>query len=50
MVEVISPDIDGGDQPASDKLAGEFLFRFGGFLDLGFRRSDFDLGVRNAMT
>jgi hypothetical protein len=50
VVEIISPDIDGGDVPASDKLAGEFLFHFGGFLDQRFRRSDFDLGARNAMT
>jgi hypothetical protein len=49
-VEIISPDIDGGDTPAALKLSGEFLFHFGGFLDIRFRRSDFDLGARNAMT
>jgi hypothetical protein len=49
-VEIISPDIDGGDTPAALKLSGEFLFHFGGFLDIKFRRSDFDLGARNAMT
>lgn len=48
VVEIISPDIDGV-RPAAEKLAGEFLLHFGGFLDIRFRQSDFDLGARNAM-
>jgi hypothetical protein len=50
-VEIISPDIDPTDvRPASEKLAGEFLFHFGGFFDVSIRRSDFELGYRNATT
>jgi len=49
MVEVISPDIDENDRrPAAEKLAGEFLFHFGGFLEERYRQSDFALGYRNA--
>ena len=51
VVEIISPDIDPADhRPAAEKLAGEFLFHFGGFLDEDLRKSDFALGYRNAMT
>jgi hypothetical protein len=51
VVEIISPDLDPNDhRPASDKLAGEFLFHFGGFFDEQLRQSDFALGYRNAST
>ena len=47
-VEVVSPLLQAtaGQRPA-DLLAGLFLFHFGGFLDIKFRRSDFALGYRN---
>src|SRR5262249_4152061 len=49
VVEIISPDLDVDDhRPADEKLAGEFLFHFGGFFDVLFRQSDFALGYRNA--
>jgi hypothetical protein len=51
VVEIVSPDIDPADhRPAAEKLAGEFLFHFGGFFDERFRQNDFALGYRNAST
>jgi hypothetical protein len=51
VVEIISPDIDPSDHRAADaKLAGEFLFHFGGFFDVAFRENDFALGYHNALT
>jgi predicted acylesterase/phospholipase RssA len=49
LVEIISPAID-DPRPAAEQLAGEFLYHFGGFFDIEFRKSDFALGYRNAMT
>lgn len=47
-VDVVSPGIDPAvTEPASAQLAGAFLFHFGGFVDIRFRRSDFALGYRN---
>ena len=34
-------------QSPSSLLAGAFLFHFGGFIDIEFRKSDFALGYRN---
>jgi len=45
-VEVVTPDPSKGS--AASQLAGEFLFHFGGFFDVAFRRSDFALGFENA--
>src|ERR1035441_7414105 len=47
-VDVVSPGIGPAvTEPASAQLAGAFLFHFGGFVDIRFRRSDFALGYRN---
>jgi predicted acylesterase/phospholipase RssA len=43
-VDVVSPLILGRQEPVADLLAGEFLFAFGGFLDIRLRQSDFALG------
>ena len=47
-VEIVSPTLgaDPGQSPSS-LLAGAFLFHFGGFIDIEFRKSDFALGYRN---
>jgi len=47
-VEIVSPALgaDPGQSPSS-LLAGAFLFHFGGFIDIEFRKSDFALGYRN---
>jgi predicted acylesterase/phospholipase RssA len=47
-VDVVSPAIDPAvTEPASEQLAGAFLFHFGGFIDIRYRQSDFALGYRN---
>ena len=47
-VEVVSPLLQLKDgQTPGDVLAGEFLFHFGGFLDVRFRENDFALGYGN---
>jgi predicted acylesterase/phospholipase RssA len=47
-VEVVSPTIDPAvTEPPAAQLAGDFLFHFGGFLEVRFRQSDFALGYRN---
>jgi hypothetical protein len=43
-VDVVSPLILGRPEPVEDLLAGDFLFAFGGFLDIRLRKSDFGLG------
>lgn len=51
-VEVISPTVvvTTGARSANDKLAGETIFRFGGFLERRLRQSDFDLGYHSTLT
>ena len=49
-VEMVSPLLDGNDPPVSDRLAGDFLFHFGGFVDERFRRHDFLVGWANMRT
>ncbi len=49
-VEMVSPLIDGDSPPVSDRLAGDFLFHFGGFVDEEFRRHDFLVGWSNMRT
>jgi hypothetical protein len=50
-VEVISPDlVKLNPGPVNDRLAGEFLFRFGGLLDENLRQSDFDLGYLSTIS
>jgi len=49
-VEMVSPLIDGDSPPVGDRLAGDFLFHFGGFLDEEFRRHDFLVGWSNMRT
>jgi hypothetical protein len=50
-IDVICPAVDTTvDTSANEQLAGEFLFHFGGFLDVDLRKSDFALGYRNART
>jgi hypothetical protein len=47
-VEIVSPALGAGPgQSPSSLLAGAFLFHFGGFIDIEFRKSDFALGYRN---
>jgi hypothetical protein len=47
-VEIVSPALGAGPgQSPSSLLAGAFLFHFGGFIDIEFRKSDFALGFRN---
>jgi hypothetical protein len=47
-VEIVSPTIDPHvHKTPSEQLAGAFLFHFGGFFDVRFRQSDFELGYRN---
>jgi hypothetical protein len=47
-VEIVSPALGAGpDESPSTLLAGAFLFHFGGFFDIDYRRSDFALGYRN---
>lgn len=49
-VEVISPDlVDTGAASVNERLAGEFIFRFGGLLDQRLRQSDFDLGYKSTL-
>lgn len=43
-VDVVSPLILGRPEPVDELLAGDFLFAFGGFLDIRLRKSDFGLG------
>ncbi len=43
-VDVVSPLILGRPEPVADLLAGDFLFAFGGFMDIRLRQSDFALG------
>ena len=48
LVEVISPSLAASSGLSVDELlAGEFLFHFGGFIDVKFRQSDFRLGWGN---
>jgi len=49
-VEMVSPLLDGDSPPVSDRLAGDFLFHFGGFVDEDFRRHDFLVGWSNMRT
>ena len=49
-VEMVSPLLDGDATPVSDRLAGDFLFHFGGFVDEEFRRHDFLVGWSNMRT
>ena len=46
-IDLVSPSIDPKDQ---QQCAGAFLFHFGGFFELAYRRNDFDLGFRNMRT
>jgi hypothetical protein len=46
-IEVVSPDVAGGQTPVSDFLAGEKLLHFFGFMLERARESDFGLGYRN---
>ena len=46
-IDLVSPSIDPTDQ---QQCAGAFLFHFGGFFELAYRRNDFDLGFRNMRT
>jgi hypothetical protein len=50
-VDAVSPRILDADSKAAvhDLLAGEFLGHFGGFLELGLRRSDFALGYESML-
>ncbi|HEY4993774.1 MAG TPA: hypothetical protein VII33_17005 [Nakamurella sp.] len=49
-VAVISPDlVQTGAASVNDRLAGEFIFRFGGLLDQRLRQSDFDLGYKSTL-
>ena len=49
-VEMVSPRLDGDAPPIADRLAGDFLFHFGGFVDEDFRRHDFLVGWSNMRT
>jgi len=49
-VEMVSPLLDGDAPPVADRLAGDFLFHFGGFVDEDFRRHDFLVGWSNMRT
>jgi hypothetical protein len=49
-VEMVSPLLDGEAPPVADRLAGDFLFHFGGFVDEDFRRHDFMVGWSNMRT
>jgi hypothetical protein len=49
-VEMVSPLLDGAAPPVADRLAGDFLFHFGGFVDEDFRRHDFLVGWSNMRT
>ena len=49
-VEMVSPLLDGDAPPIADRLAGDFLFHFGGFVDEDFRRHDFLIGWSNMRT
>jgi Patatin-like phospholipase len=46
-IDLVSPSINPKDQ---QQCAGAFLFHFGGFFELAYRRNDFDLGFRNMRT
>ena len=48
-ISVISPQMGTDDPPVEKKLAGEFAFHFGGFLQRSLRASDFSLGYDNAL-
>jgi hypothetical protein len=49
-VEMVSPLLDGDSPPIAERLAGDFLFHFGGFVDEDFRRHDFLVGWSNMRT
>ncbi|MEI7592034.1 MAG: hypothetical protein WCK41_02300 [Actinomycetes bacterium] len=50
QVEMVSPLLDGDSPPIADRLAGDFLFHFGGFVDEDFRKHDFLVGWNNMRT
>ncbi len=49
-IEVVSPELEAGETPVTDLLAGEPLLHFFGFLLKQARESDFGLGYRNFRT
>lgn len=46
-IEIVSPDVEAGEVPVGDLLAGERLLHFFGFFLQAARESDFGLGYRN---
>jgi predicted acylesterase/phospholipase RssA len=47
QIEVVSPELESGERPVGDLLAGELLGHFFGFTVKKARQSDFGLGYRN---